>query len=145
VTVNPGGFLTLGGAVGDVTSNGGIFEARYYNNLDGRSGNLTLNSTSTFYAALNGFAPGADYDQVAVHGSVNLGGASLLISVNNFYPSVNNQFIVIQNDLNEPVTGTFNGLPEGGTFVQNGITFQISYQGGTGNDVVLTVIKVPYP
>jgi hypothetical protein len=38
-----------------------------------------------------------------------------------------------------PVTGTFAGLDEGALFSQNGMTFQISYQGGPGgNSVVLT-------
>jgi hypothetical protein len=36
--------------------------------------------------------------------------------------------------------GTFKGLAQNATFVQNGMTFQINYQGGDGNDVVVTRI-----
>ncbi|MFO7494219.1 MAG: hypothetical protein R6X05_01135, partial [Desulfobacterales bacterium] len=38
-----------------------------------------------------------------------------------------------------PVSGTFNGLAEGAFFVQDGVLFSITYLGGDGNDVVLTV------
>jgi hypothetical protein len=38
-----------------------------------------------------------------------------------------------------PISGTFAGLPEGATFTQDGLMFQITYQGGTdGDSVVLT-------
>ena len=47
-------------------------------------------------------------------------------------------FTLIQNDGTEAVMGTFAGLPQGATLVLGGMTFQISYVGGTGNDVVLT-------
>ena len=33
---------------------------------------------------------------------------------------------------------TFTGLAQGASLTLNGMTFQISYAGGTGNDVVLT-------
>src|SRR5205085_1975939 len=36
------------------------------------------------------------------------------------------------------VSGTFAGLPEGGTVTIAGRTFSLSYAGGTGNDIVLT-------
>ncbi len=38
--------------------------------------------------------------------------------------------------------GTFTGLPEGASITSRGATFVISYIGGTGNDVVLTVTSV---
>ena len=38
-----------------------------------------------------------------------------------------------------PITGTFAGLDEGATFMQDGILFQITYEGGPdGHCVVLT-------
>ena len=40
------------------------------------------------------------------------------------------------------ITGTFTGLPEGATTVAGGITYSISYLGGTsGHDVVLTAMR----
>jgi hypothetical protein len=38
------------------------------------------------------------------------------------------------------VVGTFAGLPQSATLLLSNMTFQISYNGGTGNDVVLTRI-----
>ncbi len=38
------------------------------------------------------------------------------------------------------VNGTFNGLPEAALITANKQTYQISYVGGTGNDVTLTVV-----
>lgn len=49
-------------------------------------------------------------------------------------------FTIIDNRGNQPVSGTFNGLSEGQQFTVNGITFNITYVGGTGNDVVLTAL-----
>ena len=39
-----------------------------------------------------------------------------------------------------PVSGTFAGLPEGSTVSSGGTTWQISYAGGDGNDVTLTLL-----
>ena len=40
------------------------------------------------------------------------------------------------------VTGTFNGLAQGAVFFVGANAFQISYNGGDGNDVVLTVVSL---
>ena len=50
------------------------------------------------------------------------------------------KFTIIDNRGNQPVSGTFTGLPEGQQFTVNGITFNITYVGGDGNDVVLTAL-----
>ena len=47
--------------------------------------------------------------------------------------------MVIENDGNDPVSGTFSGLSEGATFIAGVATFKISYIGGDGNDVVLAL------
>ncbi len=43
----------------------------------------------------------------------------------------------------EAVQGTFNGLPEGGSFTVGGQFFRITYKGGDGNDVVITANSAP--
>jgi hypothetical protein len=53
------------------------------------------------------------------------------------------QFTIIDNLGVDPVLGIFAGLPEGTNFVSDGLLYTISYQGGTGNDVML--IAVPEP
>ena len=45
----------------------------------------------------------------------------------------------MDNDGADPVVGTFSGLPEGATINLNANELQISYVGGSGNDIVLTV------
>ncbi len=86
---------------------------------------------------LNGTTAGAGYDQLSVTGTVNLAGATLNVNLA-FTPALGSAFMLIQNDGKDAVLGTFAGLPEGATLMLNGMTFQISYVGGTGNDVVLT-------
>jgi len=81
------------------------------------------------------------FDQLAVTGKVTLGGE---LKVNLGYaPVVGHKFVIIDNDLTDAVTTTFSALPEGGTFSVAGTFFSISYKGGTGNDVELTVVNPP--
>src|SRR5207302_1578906 len=46
--------------------------------------------------------------------------------------------VLIKNNGGSPVSGTFNGLPEGASVTVNGVNLVISYVGGAGHDVVLT-------
>ena len=55
-------------------------------------------------------------------------------------PAIGSAFMIIQNDGIDAVVGNFAGLLQDATFVLGGMTLQISYTGGTGNDVVLTRI-----
>ena len=71
-------------------------------------------------------------------------GASLAVAVG-YTPTVNDTFTIIDKQSTGAVAGTFLGLPEGGTFNAGGNQFAISYVGGNGNDVVLTVTAVPEP
>jgi hypothetical protein len=111
-TVSPGlstGILTVNGAFAD-------------------SGPLAIE--------LNGPAVGTQYDQLKVNGTVTLSGP-LTVTLG-YAPAIGTSFRIIDNDGSDPINGTFNGLLEGATFTVNGAIFQISYIGGTGNDVVVT-------
>ncbi len=101
------------------------------------SGNVAFSSGSTFSVELNGTTVGTQYDQLDVTGTVDLGSATLSVSLG-FAPTSGDTFNIINNDGSEAITGTFNGLAEGATFTIGADAFQISYLGGTGNDVVLT-------
>ena len=57
-----------------------------------------------------------------------------------FTPTLGQTFVVVDNDDADPVVGTFSGLPEGATINLNANQLQISYVGGSGNDIVLTVV-----
>ncbi len=102
------------------------------------SGNVNWSSGSpTFVVELNGTTAGSGYDQLNVTGTVNLTGATLTGTVG-FTPANGSTFTIINNDGADAVTGTFAGLAQGATVTLSGISFTISYTGGTGNDVVLT-------
>jgi fibronectin-binding autotransporter adhesin len=101
------------------------------------TGNLAMPAGTNFDVQLNGLTAGSGYDQANVTGTVSLGG-TLNVTLG-FSPPNGAAFTIINNDVSDSVSGTFAGLAQGATFVVNGVTFQISYTGGTGNDVVLTV------
>jgi autotransporter-associated beta strand protein len=114
------------------------------------SGSLSLgqdasSSASTYSVVIDGSTPGtgADhYSQTQVAGSIALNGATLNITVGpDFTQSVPTSFTIIDNTGSSTVTGTFSGLPQGGTTVISGVTFAISYTGGSSsNSVVLTEV-----
>ncbi len=96
----------------------------------------------TLAVDINGVTPGTEYDRLVVVGSVTVGG-TLQVALG-FAPANGTVFVIIDNDGNDAVNGTFAGLPEGTTFRVGETTLFISYAGGTGNDVTLTV-GVPTP
>src|SRR5581483_1933016 len=95
-------------------------------------------------AQLDGPQAGTSYDQVNVIGATKLNGAFLDV-VPGFQPTIGQQFTIINNDGSDAVEGTFDGLPQGAAFAANGAFFRVNYQGGDGNDVVLTAINPPPP
>ena len=100
--------------------------------------------SGTVRIELNGTTPGTGYDQLNVSGSVNLSGMSLNASLG-YASSTNDQFTIINNDGTDPVIGTFSGLPQGKKLYIGQELFQISYAGGSGNDVVLSRLITPPP
>ena len=100
------------------------------------AGGMVLSDSATFSATLNG--TDADcYSHVTASGPVDLGGSTLNLTLG-FTPELGDAFTLVTSDAG-PITGTFAGLAEGATFTQDGMLFQITYQGGpNGNSVVLT-------
>lgn len=130
--VNRGGFVAPGMSPGCLTV-----------------GTLTLNGDYQF--EIGGVAPCTQYDQIKVtttgvsYATVNLGSESTISTsrFNNYTPKQGEIYVVIDNQSDQPVQGTFKDLAEGATFEQNGIVFKVSYVGGDGNDVTLTVMNQP--
>jgi autotransporter-associated beta strand protein len=126
ITVN-GGHLQL---------SGGTFPQK------GVMGTLIMESASTLDVGgwdTNGF-PGSTLSQLVVNGGVTLGDATLALQIPaNFNPVPGDVLTIIDNDGTDPVSGTFKGLPEGAVIQAGGQRFRITYVGGTGNDVVLTL------
>jgi len=107
------------------------------------SGSTALNSLATFSAILGTNASIAN-NSLDVIGSVTLNAATLSLTTG---PNLiqGNIITIINNDGSDPITGSFKGLPEGTTFTSGVYTFKISYAGGTGNDVTLTVTSTVIP
>lgn len=147
VTVNNGG--TLGGT-GSIGALGGTMSAASGGTVDPglaagttgtlNSGSVGFNAGSTYHVDINSAAL---FDQLNVTGLVALAG-NLNVTLNGgFNPVLNQTFVIVNNDGNDAVVGTFNGLAEGGFVVLGNIAFTITYQGGSGNDVVLTRTTPP--
>ena len=90
--------------------------------------------------ALNGPVAGSGESQYVVSNAVALTGITLQATRSYTY-SDGAQLRIIDNTGAGPVAGAFTGLAEGASFSIDGQSFQITYTGGTGNDVVLTAIK----
>jgi len=98
---------------------------------------------------IGGTAAGTQHDQVRIFGdsrAVTLGNADLQLNLGTYTPAVNDTFTIVNLIASSStLSGTFNHgsqpLIEGAAFVEDGRQFRISYQGGSGNDVVLTFVQ----
>ena len=141
VTVNSGGtFGGTGEATGAVTVNSGGTLSPGISSVGQLkiNGNLVLNSGSTFSVQVSGASSDRLYDT----GTVNLGSATLSVTVL-LSPLPGQTYTILDNDGGDAITGTFSGLAEGATVTVGSGTFKISYIGGTGNDVTLTCVTPP--
>lgn len=86
--------------------------------------------------------PGGVSDQVQVTGTVALLGGTLSLVIPPGSVSAGQTFTLIDNDGSDEVNGRFAQLPESVTFTSGANKFRISYNGGDGNDVVLTSLTV---
>ncbi len=140
VTVNSGALLKGNGGLSSSTIQSGGTLAPGHSPGCLSFSSVTLNGTLT--DQIGGTIACADYDQLNVSGNADISNSTLQVSfVNGFSPSVGQTFTIINNTGSSPITGTFNGLSEGSTFTSGGVTFSISYIGGSGNSVVLTVVS----
>lgn len=143
-TVFNGGILKGTGKVGALTvqSGGSVAPGQSPGCLT--AGNTTFNAGSSLDIELAGKTVCTEYDQLKITGTINLGNAALNVSrLNDFKPAVGDAFVIVANDGNDAITGTFNNLAEGATFTVDGYVFKVSYIGGDGNDAVITVQNVP--
>jgi autotransporter-associated beta strand protein len=159
-TINAGTLLVTGSIAGPTTINGGVLggtgTVRAVTVTTGgiapgaspglltAIGNVSFATGSFLSIELNGPAAGTEYDQLKVNGTVTLNNADLTGTLGTgFTPIAGTQFIIVDNDGVDPISGTFNGLAEGSVAVIGGLPFTVSYIGGTGNDVVLTRVAAP--
>ena len=155
-TVNGPGTLAGSGSVADVTVNGG----RVAPGSTTTRGRLTTGSLTTtgaggvFAFDISGALAGSQYDQIASLGTVDLGSASLAVTLADGYtPGVNDSFLLWLNDGSDAFLGTFAGLSEGASFAAADTLdpndfWTVTYSAATlpgsdGNDFALTYIPEP--
>jgi autotransporter-associated beta strand protein len=109
--------------------------------------NYTVSAGGALRISINGTNAGSQYSRVAVRGgnsgTVTLAGALNVVAVPGL--ATNSTFVIVDNDGTDAVSGTFVGLANNATFFQSGYTWRISYVGGTGNDVTLTILAATQP
>ena len=149
---------TYGGASAMSLNQGGTLRATANNTLSPASpivlagttgGVLEMGAFSATSAGFTGssasFLKISTGGKLTVNGPVSLANTTLQLTlVGN--PANGTQFMIIDKTTAGAVQGTFNGLNEGATLNAGGLQFSVSYVGGNGNDVVLTVLgPVPPP
>jgi uncharacterized repeat protein (TIGR01451 family) len=141
VTVEMEGWLRGIGTVASATVTGGLV----WPGSGGAPGILNVFGQTTFLGGvfqvdLDGPVAGAGYGQLAT-GSLSLSPTSTLLDIDlTFAPSLGQVFRIIDVG-GGAVSGTFLNLPEGAIFLAEGFAWRISYVGGDGNDVTITVLR----
>ena len=104
------------------------------------SGNYTQTSAGTLSVDVAGTTAGSGYGQLVVTGSVSLAGA-LTLAIN-YSNHAGDAYEIINDQATSAESGTFSGLPEGGTFTLGPAVYGVTYRGGTGNDFVVTTVSL---
>jgi hypothetical protein len=98
------------------------------------TGNLKMDPTAFYHVVSNG-------PTATVTGTVDVTGS--ILETSSRPTGLGTVAVLLRNDGNDPVIGTFRGLPEGVVLDEiNGDRTRLSYVGGDGNDVTRTVISV---
>lgn len=100
------------------------------------SPSFSLSPPVTVRIQVTGATPGGQHDRIRVTGPVSLGNAALEI-VTATGISVGEGVVLIENDGNDAVQGTFAGRAEGSLFDVSNRLYRLRYKSGTGNDTVL--------
>jgi autotransporter-associated beta strand repeat len=144
VTVNGTGTLggsgTITGAV-NVSASGAKINAGGTAGAVGTlaTGALTLSSASVMSVDMTSTTA----DQISVTGAVNITSASLQLNIpNGTVFTAGQSFTLINNDLADAISGTFSNAPTG-TDLIDGYYWVVAYNGGTGNDFVITAVPEP--
>src|SRR6266496_1438883 len=127
------------GVVGDVTGCGHI---TLDSTLSVKNLSLSLSSYTSFLEIyLNGTNVG-EYGRLVSSGEVSLSNGFLFPSAG-FHPQAGQIYTIVEKTSPGVIANEFLG-PEGTVTTLNGMPFRISYIGGDGNDVTLTVVT-PVP
>jgi hypothetical protein len=100
---------------------------------------LTFSARSRFVVDLNSTNLTADQVVVAKGVTITHGATSNLVDRGNAVLPPGTSFTIINNVASSKITGSFNNLRDGSTVTVGSNTYLVSYTGGDGNDLTLTV------
>jgi autotransporter-associated beta strand protein len=138
------GIITGAVTVGNGTGSGAVLAPGYLHGA-GSPGTLTIYQTLTFNSdgiyRVKVNSSSATSDEVSAYGvTINSGAQFAVADLGTGTLPTGTVFTVIDNTSANPIAGTFSNLADGSTFTSNGNTYQVSYEGGDGNDLTLTVV-----
>jgi autotransporter-associated beta strand protein len=100
---------------------------------------LTFNSDAIYEVGLK--TKGAISGKTVANGVTIQSGASFSFVVHQHRVlRAGTLFTVLENTAGTPIAGAFSNLPDGSTFTVGLNTYKVSYEGGDGNDLTLTVV-----
>ncbi|MBL9142692.1 MAG: tail fiber protein [Verrucomicrobiaceae bacterium] len=107
--------------------------------------NTDFTNTGRFFSDVG--ATASVFEKISVEGTVTLNtNANVFFSSTGGYvPALGDSFKIIDNDGSDAVSGTFTGKAEGAVlanFAGSSLNARITYLGGDGNDVVVTVQNI---
>jgi fibronectin-binding autotransporter adhesin len=136
-SVGPSGTLSGSGTVGATTVAGVL--APLAPGLS--TGSLNFGPTGRLDVTITSVAP-ATIPSAIVTGTVTIdpnAALNLVVAPGIALPHGSN-LLLIGNDASDPIGGQFNGIPTGSVLTTvNGVPLVVSYAGGDGNDLVITV------
>jgi len=104
------------------------------------NGDFTMLSGSTLRVDIQGTVSCSQYDQLVVNGTVTLNNPTIT-GGSTFQTTA--PVTIIDNDDNDAVSGTFNGLADGSNVTLSGKNYTVNYNASGDNDVVLTTVNLP--
>lgn len=140
VTVVDGVFGGTGAVNNDLTVNGGVLSPGLSPGVLTVKSNFTLGAGGSLLIEIDG----TGHDQVRLTNAssvIALSGELIVSAATGLATGAT--FVIVSNAGSAAVGGTFAGRPEGFTFSASGYWWRVSYIGGSGNDVSLTIVPPP--
>ncbi|MCU0793584.1 MAG: autotransporter-associated beta strand repeat-containing protein [Opitutaceae bacterium] len=140
ITVEDGTLELTGSLASSLVVNSGTLGLGASPGIRTISGNVTLNPGGKLRVRIDGPTAGTQHDQLSLSGSLVLGGDLEVLAAPGLTPG--STFRIVNCTASAAtVSGVFAGKPANKSFRSGGYDWVISYSGGTGNDVVLTLVS----